>query len=198
MTKPLGRVGRTLLTGLLAILPLYLTVRALSALFYFVDEGASRWVARVLRREPYVGTGVLVTVLVVFLVGLFVQTIGVARFGSAIDAIVKKIPGVGRVYGTIRMLLDPLSNPESRPFRDACWIEVGEGMRVMGFITSPPFHETPDGEARVNVYLPMSHPYVGYVVTVPADRVRPCPAAFDEVVSYHLSCGSARIPTVKN
>ena len=198
MTSPLTKVGKILLTGVLAILPLSLTVWAVGWVFRFVDERTRQWVKLVLKREPYPGTGVLATVGVVLFIGLLVQTIGAARFGAAIDSIVKKIPGVGRVYGTIRLLLDPFSSPESRPFRDACWIDVGEGMRVMGFITSPPFHENHQGEARVNVFLPMCHPYLGYVITVPVDRVRPCPAAFDEVISYHLSFGSARIPTVKD
>lgn len=62
----------------------------------------------------------------------------------------------------------------------------------MGFITSAPFEERPGDAKRVNVYLPMSHPYVGYVATVDPEALRPCPAAFEEVVSYHFSCGSAQ------
>ena len=105
--------------------------------------------------------------------------------------VVKRIPGVGQIYGTIRSLLDPLSHPESRPFREAVWVDVAPGLRCMGFVTSSPFAEAPGEPPRVNVYLPMSHPYVGYVLTIEPDRLRPCEAGFEEVVSYHFSCGSA-------
>jgi len=192
MSTSIKSIRNIFLTGLLAMLPLYLTVKALVAVFHFVDTGAGTWL-ELLGLQRFPGAGILTTLLLIFVVGALVTQIGVSRFGAALESVVQRIPGVGRLYGTIRTLLDPLTHPESRPFRDAVWVEVGEGMRVMGFVTSAPFEEIPGEPARVNVYLPMSHPYVGYVVTVTPDRLRPCPAVFEEVISYHFSCGSAQI-----
>lgn len=191
MKRVLSLLTNTLLAGLLAILPLWLTVQSLAWLFHFLDAKAGSWTAWVTGGKTYPGAGVLATLVVVLVVGVLVRTVGADRVGRAVDGIVKRIPGVGQIYGTIRSLLDPLSHPESRPFREAVWVDVAPGLRCMGFVTSSPFAEAPGEPPRVNVYLPMSHPYVGYVLTIEPDRLRPCEAAFDEVVSYHFSCGSA-------
>lgn len=190
MNQTIRGLGNTFLAGLLAILPLYLTIRALTWLFGYLDASAGNWIALVAGRR-IVGAGVFVTLAVVFIVGLLVRSIGADRFSRVVDRIFTRVPGVGQLYSTIRSLLDPLAHPETRPFRDAVWVEVGPGMRVLGFVTSSQFEEAPGEEKRVNVYLPMSHPYVGYVVTLEPEKLRPADVAFEEVVSYHFSCGSA-------
>jgi uncharacterized membrane protein len=190
MKKLIRFVGNTSIAGLLAILPLFLTVRAVAWLIGFLDSSFGTWV-KVATGHEFPGAGTAAAFGLILGIGTIVRTVGADRFLEFLDGLVLKIPGIGRVYATIRQLLDPLSHPESRPFRDAVWVELGNGMRVLGFVTSSPFQERPEEGKRVNVYLPMSHPYVGYVVTLDPEKLRPATAAFDEVVSYHFSCGSA-------
>lgn len=197
MNKHLRALGSTFLTGLLAILPLYLTIRALTWLFTFLDASTGNWIAIVTGYE-IPGAGVAATLAVVFVAGLVVRSVGADRFSRMLDRIVKRVPGVGQLYSTIRSLLDPLAHAETRPFREAVWVDVGQGMRCLGFVTSSPFEENRGEDKRVNVYLPMSHPYVGYVVTLEPDKLRPADAAFEEVVTYHFSCGSALPRTYKD
>lgn len=190
MQRLLRRVGNIFVTGLLAILPLYLTVVAVQALFNLVDASVGRWVALVTGYQGP-GAGVAATILVVFLLGLVVSRIGLVQFGSMMVRIANRVPGLGRLYRTISAFLDPLARPETRPFREAVWVDLAEGIEVLGFLTSPPYRESAEGVEKVNVYLPMSHPYVGYVISVPASRTRRAAVAFDEVISFHFSCGSA-------
>jgi uncharacterized membrane protein len=190
MQRLLRRVGNIFVTGLLAILPLYLTVVAVQALFNLVDASVGRWVGLVTGHQ-LPGAGVAATILVVFFLGLVVSRIGLVQFGSMMVRIANRVPGLGRLYRTISAFLDPLARPETRPFREAVWVDFAGGLEVLGFLTSPPYRDTGEGDEKVNVYLPMSHPYVGYVISVPAGRTRRAAVAFEEVISYHISCGSA-------
>lgn len=190
MKSALRSVGNVFLTGLLAILPLYLTFVALHALFQLVDKSAGQWVTMITGYE-FPGAGVVATLLIVMFIGILVSRIGLARFGAVTEGLFNRVPGLGRIYRSLRSLLDPLADPATRPFREAVWVDLGGELRTMGFVTSPLFRESAGAAEQVSVYLPMSHPYVGYVVTLPAASLRPCPATFEEAVSYHLSCGSA-------
>jgi uncharacterized membrane protein len=191
------KLGEVLFAGLLVLLPIYLTIQVLVWIFLFVDKSVGTVFEPLFGRYVY-GTGVVATFLVVFLAGLLTRWWLTQRLLTWVEEVVLRVPGLGQLYHAIKRLLDPLARKEDRPFREAVWVKVSDGLIALGFITSNELDTgEPDGEGRVSVFLPSCHPYFGMVTLARREDLRPAPVQLDEAVSYEFAFGAAPPPGVK-
>lgn len=195
--KALSWMGEVLLAGLLALLPVYLTIQVLVWVFGFVDKTVGGVFEPVLGRHVP-GLGIVTTVLLVFGVGLLTKWWLTQRVIQLIENLTLRVPGLGQLYRAIKRLLDPLTRKEDRPFREAVWVNVGDNMKALGFITSGDVDTADeDGGTRVSVFLPSCHPYFGMVTLAKREDLKPAPVQLDEAVSYEFSFGAATPPSIK-
>jgi uncharacterized membrane protein len=190
-------VRRYLITGLLVWVPLVITVWVLSFLVSTMDQTLLLLPAA-LRPEHWLGVyvpgmGVVLTLLVVFLTGLFTANIigqRLVRFGERALA---RIPVVNSIYNGVKQVSDTLFSPNGQAFRKALLVQwPSPGMWTIAFMTG-----TPGGDVvnhlqgdYISIYVPTTpNPTGGYFVMVPRSAVIELDMTVDEALKYIISMG---------
>lgn len=207
--RPRG-IGRhlrhTLLTGLLILLPLFITVWLLTALFHLVDGTITPWVRRALLlsgaplfEEPaflHYGTpavGLIITVLLIYAAGLLSANLLGVRLLAAFDRLMLRIPVVRAVYGGSKQLMDALNPKGKRSFTRVVLVEYPrKGIYTIGFVTRDEVPALPvlGGEPMAAVFLPTTpNPTSGWVAVLPCRDLTTLPVTVEEGVKLVVSGG---------
>ena len=114
------KLGRYFFTGLLAILPLALTLAIAAWAIGFVGRiiGPETFPGKLLQRAvPFVSNQTLAYIVgwafvlgAIFLLGILLESGAKRYFQSRFDALVKRVPVVGNVYETSRQLVQMLDS----------------------------------------------------------------------------------------
>jgi uncharacterized membrane protein len=187
------KIGTLFLQGLIAVLPIALTLY----LIYWLATSAESVLGRAIRLvidDRYVpGLGVLAGLLITLAVGVLLR-IWVFRMVFALgEAVLQKIPGIKSIYGSIRDLVGFFDASKQREFDKTVMVAVGdENTRLMGLVTRDDFSDLPGGigdEQTVAVYLPMSYQLGGFTVMVPKDKISPVDMKVDQAMQFVLTAG---------
>jgi len=190
----LRKIWNTVLKGLVAILPLGLTVYVV----YWLAVTAERLFSRVIKLlipESFYwpGLGLLVGVVTLYFVGLAVNAYFVNRALRLSDRLFTRIPVVKTIYLAIRdfMRFFP-SSGQGSDLRRVVLVQFGPG-KVIGFVTAESDEmlrrSTPAGDDMVAVYLPMSYMVGGYTIFVPRDLVETTGLSVEEGMRIALMGG---------
>ena len=203
----LGRhLRKKFLTGMVVLLPLFITLWLLSALFNLVDGTITPWVRRILTlwgvesfAHPEVIEylipliGVIVTVGLIYLTGVLSTNVFGVRILEAFDRLMLRIPGVRTVYGGSRQLMEALSPKGKRSFSEVVLVEYPRsGCYTMGFVTREAVPPLVPGqnEALAAVFLPTTpNPTSGWIVLVPHRELVRLPLTVEEGVKMVVSGG---------
>jgi uncharacterized membrane protein len=165
------RIWNTVLKGLVAILPIGLTLYIVYWLAVTAERLFSRAIRLVLPDQYYwPGLGLVAGLLLLYAVGLAVNAYVVRRALRLGDGLLARIPIVKTIYVATRdfMRILPTSGQGS-DLKRVVLVPFGPG-KVIGFVTSEtgnalgPEHAAQDSVA---VYLPMSYMVGGYTVFLP-------------------------------
>ena len=181
-----NRIGR----GLLVVLPLLITVWLLRVLFDLVDGNVTPIVAVVFRALGIEGldrwqhkigfpvVGILLTVLLVYLIGLLAGQVAGRRLLSMFESWILRIPLVKGIYGAARQLLDAFGATGKRTFSKVVMLEYPRrGLWTVGFVTAESRHKVSSDRAgsavdSISVVLPTTpNPTSGWLVFVPRDEL---------------------------
>ncbi len=188
------KIWNTVLKGLVAILPLGLTVYVV----YWLAVTAERLFSKVIKLlvpEPYYwpGLGLLIGLVVLYFVGLAVNAYFVGRALRMSDALFARIPVVKTIYLAIRdfMRFFP-SSGQGSDLRRVVLVQFGPG-KVIGFVTAESDEmlrrSTPAGDDMVAVYLPMSYMVGGYTIFLPRELVETTSLSVEEGMRIALMGG---------
>jgi uncharacterized membrane protein len=188
----------TFIAGLIVVIPIVLTVKALWWLFTYVD-GLARPLVEGIAGRPVPGVGFVTTLVIVFLAGLVFSWGPLQRLLEGLEGLLDAVPLVGTVYGTTKKVLAGFGKPGSQSAFQRFVLARLPGRTTPGFLTgtftlSRPGH--PDQQLCM-VYVPTNHLYVGDVVVLPVADVIETSLTVEEGVSLILSAGSAVPPTVR-
>jgi uncharacterized membrane protein len=186
------KLGTLFLQGLIAILPIALTVYLvywLAASAESVLGGAMRFVVG---ENYYVrGSGVLAGFLITLGIGVLLRIWLFRKVFSLGEALLQKIPGIKSLYGSIRDMVGFFDASKQREFDKTVMVALADdNVRLMGLVTREDFAGLPEGvgdEQTVAVYLPMSYQLGGFTVMVPKARVRPVNMKVDEAMQFLLT-----------
>jgi uncharacterized membrane protein len=158
------RIRRHFITGLLVIVPLWMT--------WFVLASIVRWMDRVLavlpkdyRPEawlpfPVPGLGVILTLLVILLVGMMGANLLGRSFVRLLERLLGRIPVVRGIYGSVQQFLRQLVEFDASKYRKAVLIRYpgGEGLYRIAFVTGEREIVLPGAqpEKLLHVFLPNS------------------------------------------
>ncbi|HXF66658.1 MAG TPA: DUF502 domain-containing protein [Burkholderiales bacterium] len=197
MTTRSSHIKRYFITGLLVWVPLVITLWVLDLLVSTMDRTLlllpPQW-----RTENWLGVhvpglGVALTVLVVFLTGLFAANIIGQRLVAFWEGVLARIPVVNSIYNGVKQVSDTLFAPGGQAFRKALLVEwPQQGMWTIAFLTG-----TPGGDVvnhlqgdYLSIYVPTTpNPTGGYFVMVPRARVVELDMTVDEALKYIISMG---------
>lgn len=190
-------IRRYLITGLLVWVPLVITIWVLTLLVGTMDQTLLLLPAA-LRPEHWLGVyvpgmGVVLTLLVVFLTGVFTANIigqRLVRFGERALA---RIPVVNTIYNGVKQVSDTLFSPSGQAFRKALLVEwPSPGMWTIAFMTGKPGGDVINhlhGD-YVSIYVPTTpNPTGGYFVMVPRSAVIELDMSVDDALKYIISMG---------
>jgi uncharacterized membrane protein len=193
-------------TGLLILLPLFITLWLLSALFRLVDGTITPWVQRILGVTgvevfthpgfieyliPLVG--VVITVGLIYLTGVLSTNVFGVRILKAFDRLMLRIPGVRAVYGGTRQLVEAFSPKGKGSFTEVVLVEYPRmGCYTLGFVTRDAVPDLVPGqsEALAAVFLPTTpNPTSGWIVFIPHRELVRLPLSVEEGVKLVVSGG---------
>lgn len=204
LTDSTRHLLRTFLTGLLAALPLMATLAVCVWAARLVYEwfGPGSLIGQVLVAIGFGGVGsiwvsylvgVLIVVLLIFTLGILVQTRLRRVISNSVDRIINRIPLVGKVYEMAKRFVDLLAQRDKSQSRSMSpvWLHFGGpgGAAVLGLLSTP---EPVDvaGQAYVGVLVPTAPiPVGGGLLYVPQRWVTPAHLGVEAVTSIYVSMG---------
>jgi uncharacterized membrane protein len=169
--------------GLLATLPLAITVVIIRFMFTSVDQMLNPLITQILvlfgvpLAEGYKipGLGFVGTVLIVFGMGLFTRNFLGRKFISISEKLFIRIPIFKSIYTGAKQVIDTFSASSSMAFKKVALIEYPRrGIYTLAFITSQGKGEIPRrlGKEMINVYVPTTpNPTSGFYLSLPKEDV---------------------------
>ena len=181
-------VTKCVIAGIVAILPvggLILTVAYLESLI------SSSGLSKLAFYFP--GMGLLLAILSIYLVGLTVSTFVGKWFWSTCDAMLDKLPALGKLYQSLKQILGYGEGADGI-FHETVLItlpdKVGE---EIGLVTNA--ITLPNGEARYVVFVPGSpNPTAGRLVLTRSEHVRKIPATTNDALRVLVALGKGQMP----
>jgi uncharacterized membrane protein len=190
-------VKKYFITGLLIWIPLVITIWVLKVIFDTLDQSLLLLPLQ-FRTESWLGVhipglGAVLTILVVFLTGIFATNFFGAQLVELWHDILHRIPVVNSIYSSVKQISDTLFSSSGQAFRKALLVQwPHENMWTIAFLTG-----TPSGDVArsippdcVSVYVPTTpNPTGGYFVIVERKRVIELDMTVDQALKYIISMG---------
>ncbi len=191
----MSKLNTTFLTGLVTLVPIAATLYFLYWLAITTESLLGRAVRMVLPEQYYIpGTGVVVSLLLVFLTGLLMKSWLVRTIFSWWEGLLYRIPLIKSIYGSIRDLLSFISQSSDDEFQQVVTVETAPGIRMIGFVTRNSLddlpQENPDSDGIV-VYIPLGYMIGGHTVLVSRSRVQPLALSKEDAMRFTLTGGLA-------
>ena len=200
---PQKNLRRYFITGLVIWVPLVITLWVLDLLVGTMDRSLLL-LPQELRTESWLGThipglGVILTVLVVFVTGVFATNFFGAQLVAVWHRLLNRIPVVNSIYSSVKQISDTLFSSSGQAFRKAVLLQwPREGMWTIAFLTGTPGggvqnHLPPD---CLSVYVPTTpNPTGGYFVIVPRKDLIELDMSVDDALKYIISMGVVPPPS---
>jgi len=190
----LSFIGRNILTGLVAILPIALTLYLLYWLAISAESLLGGLIHLILPEALYwPGMGIIAGVGVLFAIGLLMHAYVFQQLLAMAEQLIYRMPLIKSVYRSIRDFFDFISLKQETGLQQVVAVRLGDtDMELIGFVTQTDPEKLPEGlqrEDRVLVYLPMSYMIGGYAVLVPRDNIRPLDIRMEDAMRFALTAG---------
>ena len=183
--------SKMFIRGLLTLLPLILTIYPLYYFFHWSDKIAKQFLHWILPGISYIpGTGIIVGVLCIFLLGLLMSTQFVSRLFGLIELPIKNIPLVKSLYSAIKSLISYLAPTGGRKAEKVVVVKVpGTDAEIIGFIVQEDLSgvlKNGKGDNKVAVYIPLSYQIGGFTFFLPRDWLTPTEIHVEEAMKNVL------------
>lgn len=199
------RLQRLFLTGLLTLLPIWLTWVVVKFVFALLSDLSRPLIGPMLHNiataqpqrwgwlnDSWVQTALalLATLAVILLSGWMARRVVGQRLLRWFEALVGRIPLASLVYGSARKLLDILQTQPDGTQRVVLIDFPHRDMKSVGFVTRV-LHEQGTGRELAAVYVPTTpNPTSGYLEVVPVEQLTPTDWSVDQAMSFIISGGA--------
>ncbi len=194
-----------LIAGLLTWMPLAITiwvmlwvVGLMDGMFNGVLGLFDTLVPGLAKLKDIPGLGVLVTLALMLLTGMFVTNIFGQWWVHQWDRLLNRIPIVKSIYSSVKQVSDTLFSSSGNAFREAVLVQYPrEGSWTIAFVTGRPSGEVAAhlvGE-HVSLYVPTTpNPTSGFFLMMPKSSIKPLDMSVDEALKYIISMGVVAPP----
>jgi uncharacterized membrane protein len=174
-----ARILRYFVRGCLVSVPLVITGWVVWTTLSFIDR---------LLPIGIPGVGIVVTLSLVTLIGLFTSNVVGKRAFQLTDRALSRMPLVKLLYTSIKDLIRAFVGDHKSFDQPAAVVLTPGGARMLGFVTRDGLHALgmPD---FVAVYFPQSYNFAGQLAVVPRDQVELLDVASSEVMTFIVSGG---------
>lgn len=200
MQEPLrSHLIKTLLVGVVIVVPFAITLFVLEALLKFSDTFLFRLLPRPIQPDQLFGfhipgLGILFTLLILYGAGLLGRNYLGRKAIEGAESFLKEVPLIRGIYFATRKLMETMvEGPSKEKFQRVLLVPFPNRETYMfGFVSGELPPEKPDGEQRVIVFVPTSpNPTSGFVCIFRASEVIPTTISLEEAFKTILSLGFA-------
>ena len=178
---------RIILTGLLAIVPVALTFYILKGIFTFLDNLTSPIFKEM---DIYIpGLGILLTLLLVYFLGLFITNILGKRVLYWLEKLIKNIPLVNTIYNTIKQITHAVTGTSENNFQSVVYIEYPrKELWTLAFVTG---ESKNDHQVEFyHLFVPTTpNPTSGVFIIIPKKDTRKTELNIEEALKSVISGG---------
>ena len=203
-------IRRYILTGLLVLIPVFLTGWVLLTLFKWTDRVLGL-IPRAYRPEellgfPIPGLGLILTIAVIFVIGGLVANVVGRKLVSTGESILEKIPFLRWFYFSSKQIIEAVFISSQDSFRRAVLLEYPrKGIYSIGFITGESIGKLEQTVPHsVTIFVPTTpNPTSGYLVVVAEEETIPLDWSVDEAFRVIVSAGvimpgeEGKVPSLK-
>ena len=205
------RLQKLFLTGLLTLLPIWLTWVVVKFVFVLLSDTSRPLIGPALQRmsqanpmafgwlvESWVQTliALIATLAVILLSGLMARRVVGQTVLRAFERLIARIPLASVVYGSARQLLDILQTKPDGTQRVVLVDFPHTEMKSIGFVTRV-LREAGTGRELAAVYVPTTpNPTSGYLEIVPVEKITPTDWTVDQAMSFIISGGAVSPETI--
>ena len=189
-------IKKYMATGILSIVPIYLTYVISKVLFqFFANPGAQffDYIYRLIGKdnvrflpEIFGFAGVL---LIIYIIGMLVSSIFVKKVLFSLERIIAGIPVVNIIYKTIKQITSSLGDPDKESFKKVVLIEYPrKSLWTLAMVTG----ESIDKESNkyYNIYVPTTpNPTSGFMLYTLKDEVVETEISVEEGLKIIISGG---------
>lgn len=178
-----------ILRGLLAIIPLSITVLVLQFLYVFIDQKILRLFDDIIRiKIP--GLGILILLTILYAIGMITTNVIGRQLFHLFERIFERIPLVKTTYHIGKQLSMTFSLPEKQLFKRVVRVEFKSGLSTLGFVTGTIKDKRHHNEEVLKVFIPtVPNPTTGFVVLVKASEAVDSGWSVDEALKVIVSGG---------
>jgi len=192
-------VRKYFITGLLIWVPLVITLWVLNLIVSTMDS-TLLLLPESLQPKTWLGfnipgLGVVLTLLVLFLSGVFAANIIGQRLVHLGEGVLARIPVVKTIYNSVKQVSDTLFSTQGQAFRKALLVRFPHSEAwTVAFLTGAPSGGVAEklGSDWISVYVPTTpNPTSGYFLIVRRSDVIELELSVDEALKYVISMGVA-------
>ena len=189
-------IRKYILTGLLVLIPLFLTGWVLLTLFNWTDR-VLHLIPRAYRPDellgfPIPGLGLILTVAIVFVIGGLVANVIGRKLVATGERILEKIPFLRWFYFSSKQIIEAVFINSQDAFSRAVLLEYPrKGIYSIAFITGESSGQLEECVPRsVTVFVPTTpNPTSGYLIVVPEAETIPLNWTVDQAFRVIISAG---------
>jgi uncharacterized membrane protein len=186
------------ITGLLVLVPLFITLWVLHTLINTMDQSLlllpMAWRPKNLFGTEIPGIGALLTLLIIFFTGLVATNFFGRQLILLWESMLSRVPFVKSIYSSVKQVSDTLFSDSGNAFRKALLIEYPRhGTWTIAFLTGKPGGDVTNhlqGD-YVSVYVPTTpNPTSGFFLMLPKKDVIELDMSVDAALKYIISMGT--------
>jgi uncharacterized membrane protein len=194
----MGRlIRRYFITGVLVLLPLAVTIYLVWLGFSLTDNLFSELIF-VLFRKRIPGAGTLLTLILIFVVGIITTNVIGRRLFAYFERLFIKIPIVSGIYRIAKQIVDVFGLDKQQGFDRVVLVEYPRpGIYAVGFLTQNNLKAFSKamGKEMVSVFIPTTpNPTSGFFVLMPKEQIIPMSISLEEGFKLIISAGTTISP----
>ena len=197
----MNKLKRYFITGLLTILPIFLTLYILIIIFRLIDNIFGKIINSYLKAAfgfSIPGLGFIMAILIILVTGFGVSHLLNKRVLPLIERWFLKLPGVRQVYPSIKQIVGFIFSKDKAVFKKVVLVEYpSKGIWSVGFMTNEGFREAQEltGQELVHVLIGSTpSPWSGFFILVPKNAVKFLRMSAEEGIKLIVSGGILKPP----
>lgn len=190
-------IRRYFITGLLVVVPLYLSVYVFLLIVGFMDSLLD-FLPPSFRPETYLpfhvpGMGIVATLVGIFVVGLLAANLLGRKLVDIGEKILAKIPFLWTVYKGTKQFMETFFARQREGFRRVVLIEYPRrGLYSIGFVTGKTMGEiqAKTEDKMLNLFIPTTpNPTSGYYIVIPEKDIIPLSMTVEDAFKIIMTAG---------
>jgi uncharacterized membrane protein len=200
-----SRVRQYLITGLLVVLPLWVTWLVVDFLFGLIFSAGAPWIRAFAQLwsgvaprftewllNPFIQSvgGFIFVLVVLYFLGWFASRVLGRQALAYFNSLIEQIPFIQTIYGSTRKLLAALQQKPGSVQRVVLIEFPTPQMKTVGLVTRT-FLDTDTGQELAAVYVPTTpNPTSGYLEIVPVKNIVSTDWSLDDAMGFIISGGT--------